>query len=85
MRILMVLESPFPPDIRVQKEAVGLIAAGHEVILICKPGKNAPSAETRDGIEIVRIPWLTGALGRAYNRTFRVLTFTDPFWKKSIA
>ena len=35
MNILMLLEVPFPPDIRVQKEAGALIDAGHNVSLLC--------------------------------------------------
>lgn len=34
MKILMVLDSQFPPDIRVEKEALSLIEAGYEVGLI---------------------------------------------------
>ena len=35
MRILMVLENQFPDDERVEKEALSLIKAGHEVHLLC--------------------------------------------------
>ncbi len=35
MKILMVLESDFPPDIRVENEAVSLVEAGHEVHIAC--------------------------------------------------
>jgi glycosyltransferase involved in cell wall biosynthesis len=40
MKIGMVLESPFPPDIRVEKEIQALNSAGHKVFLLCE--------ETRD-------------------------------------
>jgi len=36
MRILMILQADFPPDIRVEKEVRSLAHAGHEVHLICK-------------------------------------------------
>lgn len=41
MKILMVLESGYPPDIRVSNEAASLIAAGHEMHIACfrKPGQ----------------------------------------------
>src|SRR5688572_30749134 len=35
MRIGMILDAPFPPDLRVEKEALTLISQGHEVILFC--------------------------------------------------
>jgi glycosyltransferase involved in cell wall biosynthesis len=35
MKILMVLEGDFPPDLRVENEITSLIAAGHTVILGC--------------------------------------------------
>jgi len=35
MRILMVLEVDFPPDERVEKEALSLIEGGHEVFIAC--------------------------------------------------
>ena len=31
----MILDAPFPPDPRVENEAVSLIKAGHEVFLFC--------------------------------------------------
>jgi hypothetical protein len=33
MRIGMILDTPFPPDSRVENEAVSLIKADHEVFL----------------------------------------------------
>ncbi len=35
MRILMILENTFPPDVRVEKEIKSLITAGHEIVLAC--------------------------------------------------
>jgi glycosyltransferase involved in cell wall biosynthesis len=35
MKILMLLDSEFPPDVRVEKEARTLIASGHEVHILC--------------------------------------------------
>ena len=36
MRILMLLDHGFPPDIRVENEAIALLEAGHEVHLLCR-------------------------------------------------
>lgn len=35
VRIGMVLDQPFPPDARVEREATALVAAGYEVHLLC--------------------------------------------------
>ena len=54
MKILMVLESEFPPDDRVEKEAVSLIQAGHEVHLACYTMENRRGLEIYKGIKIYR-------------------------------
>ena len=53
-RILMILDQPFPPDIRVENEACALAKAGFEVILlILAPDTRAP-IEDYQGYTIVR-------------------------------
>ena len=42
MKILMILESEFPPDVRVENEMLALTEAGHEVHLACSTRKNRP-------------------------------------------
>jgi glycosyltransferase involved in cell wall biosynthesis len=46
MKILMVLESEFPPDVRVENEMLALTGAGHEVHLACSTRKNRPEKES---------------------------------------
>jgi len=55
MKILMVLEGAFPPDDRVEKEALSLIKAKHEVHLICPSFKDRPKSENYKNINIHRI------------------------------
>jgi glycosyltransferase involved in cell wall biosynthesis len=43
MKILMLLESEFPPDVRVENEMLALTEAGHEVHLACSTRKNRPA------------------------------------------
>jgi glycosyltransferase involved in cell wall biosynthesis len=45
MKILMVLETEFPPDVRVENEMLALTEAGHEVHLACSTRKNRPEIE----------------------------------------
>jgi glycosyltransferase involved in cell wall biosynthesis len=56
MKILMVLEAEFPPDIRVENEMAVLSEAGHEVHLACSTRKNKLSEERSGKIFIHRKP-----------------------------
>lgn len=55
MNILMVLESEFPPDIRVENEAQSLIEAGHRVIIACYTRRKKKAFKNfNDNIKIYR-------------------------------
>lgn len=54
MRIGMILDAPFPPDPRVENEAVSLIKAGHQVFLFCLKYNNEKSSEVINKIQIKR-------------------------------
>ena len=44
MKIGMILDAEFPPDPRVENEAVSLVKNGHEVFLFClQYGQQKPS------------------------------------------
>ena len=53
-RILMVLDKPFPPDIRVLNEAVTLVEAGFKVGILSIGPDERPDRESFRGIEIIR-------------------------------
>lgn len=56
MRIGMILDSSFPPDPRVENEAITLIKAGHDLHLFCFDLKgDAPRQEQINGIQVWRI------------------------------
>lgn len=58
MRIGMILDSVFPPDPRVENEALSLIGAGHEVFLFCvQYSSKLPPKENYNGIHIVRFTY----------------------------
>jgi glycosyltransferase involved in cell wall biosynthesis len=50
----MVLENPFPPDIRVEKELRALETQGHEVTLLCGHKDNQPMKERYGNTPVVR-------------------------------
>ena len=56
MRILMVLASEFPPDIRVENEISALQKAGHEIHLACQTRSGRKVYEVTNGLVIHRKP-----------------------------
>lgn len=54
MRIGMILDAVFPPDPRVENEAVSLVNAGHEVFLFCLHYGQQKQSEVLNGIQVRR-------------------------------
>ncbi len=54
MRIGMILDAVFPPDPRVENEAISLIEAGHIVFLFCLHYGNQKQCEIINGIHVKR-------------------------------
>jgi glycosyltransferase involved in cell wall biosynthesis len=54
MRIGMILDKTFPPDPRVENEALALIGAGFEVFLFCLRYQNEPKNEVIQKIQVRR-------------------------------
>ncbi len=54
MRIGMILDYTFPPDPRVENEAISLIKAGHQVFLFCLKYDKTQSDEVINGIQVKR-------------------------------
>lgn len=85
MNILMCLANPFPPDIRVEKEARALAQAGHTVFVL-SPYKTDRPVEEDVGYAIVlrRIPMQPFA-----RRALRFARFCtrgmEPLWRRHIA
>jgi len=73
VRVLKLFDGDYPWDVRVEKMIVALVAAGHEVRLLCR-NRAARERHERDplGFEIVRLPALRGPL------TFPF--FLNPVW-----
>jgi len=55
MKILMTLESDFPPDTRVENEIQALQFNGHELHIICRGSKGQPKEEKFNGCYIHRV------------------------------
>jgi len=54
-KILMLLNAPYPSDIRVKKESDALLSAGFEIHLLCLRKKNEAYQQEFEGIRITRI------------------------------
>ncbi len=74
-KILMLLQSPFPPDIRLEKEIRSLNAAGYEVILLCNQYRKDDNREF-PGCRIIRIKALFR--NEKLNRLFNIPLFFNP-------
>lgn len=80
----MILDAPFPPDIRVEKEAVTLGKAGHEVFVLSQGRKSYPEKENKGYYSVVRFDDAKYKLLNQLTRDFKKFTFFDPVWKKGI-
>lgn len=82
MKILMVLESSFPPDTRVENEAFSLINNGHEVHMLCFKKDNQSEFDNFDGIIIHRIR-ISKLLYKSSVAALR-FPFYFRFWRKNL-
>jgi glycosyltransferase involved in cell wall biosynthesis len=82
MRILMILDHEFPPDIRVENEMEALSEAGHELHLACFTRKNLPEYKKNGSCHIHR----KAISGLVYKSSVAALTFPIyfKFWRKFI-
>lgn len=86
MRIGMLLPNhPFPPDIRVEKEAEVLAAAGHEVLLLCRRDGSQPDTEQVGPITVLRHRVYPSSLLRRKIDSARFLvTMDSPSWRHAM-
>jgi glycosyltransferase involved in cell wall biosynthesis len=79
MRIGMILDSSFPPDYRVEKEALTLTAHGHEVILFCLTYSGNLVEERYKGFTVIHYP------SSRLEYKLSALAYTFPFYHFSMA
>ena len=79
--ILMLLTNPFRPDPRVEREAVGLVAAGYEVTVICwDRAAELPADELYKGVRLLRVQDVPSAYGSGWRQLFHL----PRFWRKAV-
>lgn len=83
MKILMLLESEFPPDVRVENEIAALTEAAHEVHLACTTRKNR-LAEERFGSAVIHRKPISNFIYKSSVGALK-LPFYFNFWRKFIS
>lgn len=84
-RIGMILDQDFPPDIRVENEAISLIGAGYDVYLLCYNYTSDTIIETDfKGIHLVKIPLSKKWAYRNRALVNTILDWFTPYWKLKI-
>lgn len=79
MKIGMILDKPFPPDPRVENEALTLIDSGFDVFLFCISYQKEKAKETYKGIQVRRY-----SSGRIEYK-LSALAYTLPFYRMSLS
>jgi glycosyltransferase involved in cell wall biosynthesis len=74
MRIGMILDKTFPPDPRVENEAISLVKSGFEVFLFCLKYNNESDNELISGIQVKRYQ------SNKLNYKLSALVYSFPFY-----
>jgi glycosyltransferase involved in cell wall biosynthesis len=86
MKIGMVLDHVFPPDERVEREAIALVEYGHEVILLCLRStltEKARSVYKKINLHKIYIPfWLVKKLRALTNTIFNIYPYLWAYFIK---
>lgn len=84
MNVGMLLNAPYPSDLRVKKEATALRKAGFVVYLLCLRKKNEKFYEEVDGIKITRIDAGKNNIQLAFWDVVMSATSIHPKFRKAI-
>lgn len=79
----MILEGEYKDDIRVRREAEGLVSKGHSVHVVCSRGSQSQQHESLNSVQITRIGTdskLTWYLSKGVYLT----TWYDPIWLREL-
>lgn len=80
----MILNAPYPPDLRVKKESDALVKAGFKVHLLCLRKKGQPYEEEISGVSVSRIDAGKSNLDLAVRDAIMSITFRHPEFIKAI-
>lgn len=83
-KILMLLNAPYPADIRVKKETEALIKAGFEIHLLCLRKQNESQYQLFEGIHVHRIDAGKNNYELAFWDVIMSIRFVHPVFKAAI-
>jgi glycosyltransferase involved in cell wall biosynthesis len=83
-KILMLLNAPYPADIRVKKESDALIRAGFEIHLLCLRKAGESTLQEFEGIKVHRIDAGKNNYQLAFWDVIMSLQFVHPLFKSAI-
>jgi glycosyltransferase involved in cell wall biosynthesis len=78
-RILMILQSEYPPDIRLEKEIKSLAEHGYQVVLLSNNKSDLPRSEGVDHALVCRLPF-NKKLSAKFSALFNIPLFFNPVW-----
>jgi glycosyltransferase involved in cell wall biosynthesis len=82
---MVLANHPFPPDIRVEKEAQVLAAAGHTVLLVCRQEPGQLAEEVVGDVTAIRHRVHPGSpLRRRLDSLLSLLALDSPSWRGAI-
>jgi len=84
MTIGMLLNAPYPSDVRVKKETDALLSAGFKVCLLCLRRSGEKTEDFINGLYIQRIDAGKGNNQLAFWDIIMSITFVHPIFKKAI-
>ena len=84
MNICVVLNSYFPPEIRLEKEARALFRAGHRIFLLSLGKRGMPTIEDVNGIKTARIYPSENIFSRVWNIICFNVFFEMPLWRNAL-
>ena len=79
----MILENTFPPDVRVEKEALSLIKSGHKVFILCYSLDKKPNYENYKSIIVYRFQ-INKVLRNKLAGLHLILPFYQKLWEYHI-
>lgn len=83
MNILMLLDREFPPDIRVENEALSLLKEGHNIHLLCYTFKGGSNSENYKGINVHRFA-INEQLAKKSLGLINILPLFKNIWNRQI-
>lgn len=77
MKICIIWKNDYPWDVRIEKIAVSLKKAGHNVFILCSNKNKLQRVEIINGIKIYRLPFVNN---NKLNSIISIPFYLNPFW-----